>query len=194
MAWIKQLDGLEQTEVTGGCHHPPPPLLPAPACPLPGKECNTELYRDRASRHRLVRFLAVQPWVGESASLGLFLLGLLKRGSGGSVGLGAMLQKDLCEDRAKPGVGKHSINSPLHPFSSRLPEHTLSFQRQLSVLLLKRRQSEVRDSGLCRHLRDFLCPLNSPGECPEATGAYNQHSTGGAVTGVLLPGSHEGKH
>lgn len=35
MAWIKQLESLEKAaEVTGGSHHPLPPLQPAPAHPL----------------------------------------------------------------------------------------------------------------------------------------------------------------
>jgi hypothetical protein len=95
---MEQLESLEKAaEVTGGSHHPLPPLLPAPAHPLPRKECIQELPRDQLLGTDFIRFWAVQPWVRDSASLGL----LLNRGSVGGHGLRVILQKG--QDKSRHG-------------------------------------------------------------------------------------------
>lgn len=58
-------------------------------------------------------------------------------------------------------VSKHSINSTFGFRQVPSARHSLSFQRQSSVLALNGRPSEDGNSGLCKLYKDFLSPSNS---------------------------------
>lgn len=108
--------------------------------------------------------MALQPRVRELTSLGLCFLNLVKGGSGGGgSGLGVLSQDDSCRDGANPGMGKHSINGTFRFRQFPSARHSLSFQRQASVLALNGRPSEDGNSGLCKLYKDFLSPANSRG-------------------------------
>lgn len=74
-----------------------------------------------------------------------------------------VVQDGRREDGANPDMGKQSINSTFRFQQFPSARHSLSFQRQPSVLALNGRPSEDGNSGLCKLYKGFLSPSNSTG-------------------------------